>query len=438
MRRLARALALAFLAGDWDEDGLVERGRACLAARPGFLRPLCRRVMTAFVTAPVGRVRALSDFIAADPRLRERVSSRMPRVRRWFAPPSDMVQVSGRPADFAVPSIPDVHAMSAWLGVSDAELLRFCDPAGLHALAVDDRMRHYDHRFVAKRSVGVRLLEAPRPRMKQLQRHVLRALLDHIPPHPAAFGFVRGRGHRQFAAAHSGQRVVVRIDLADFFNSIRYGRVRAIFARVGYPDEVAAALAALCTVRTPFAVLQRFPHNLPVQERRGAIQRLRERHLPQGAPTSPALSNLAAVRLDLRLSALARAWDVRYTRYADDLAFSGDGRLSRAVEAFIAKVAAIAIEEGLSVRFRKVRVMRSGRRQQLGGLVVNAAANVPRAEYDRLRALLHNAARTGPEAQNRDRHPAFQAHVRGRIAWVAATHPVRGARLWAAYRQVKW
>lgn len=439
MNTFARGLALAFLDGDWQEEELLERGHLCLAARPRWMRPLCRRVLAAFPTPPRGRLQALVDFIAADRRLGDRFQGRRaPPVRRWFFPSSEMVPIGGRPAQFSVPPLANVRAVAAWLGLEDAGLLWFCDLAGLNARPVADRLRHYDFHFVRKRSGGVRLLEAPRSRMKALQRHLLRELLGNVPPHTAACGFVRGRGYPQFAAAHSGQRVVVRIDLEDFFASVGYGRVRAIFARLGYPDEVAVVLAGLCTLRTPADVLKRFPRSMPIADRSAAVRRLRERHLPQGAPTSPALSNLAAVPLDLRLSGLARVWGVRYSRYADDLAFSGDERLSAGVESLIARVAAIAIDEGFRVRYRKIRVMRSGHRQQLGGLVVNAATNVPRSEYDRLRALLHNAARTGPDAQNRDGHPAFQEHVRGRIAWVAATNASRGARLWEAYRRVRW
>ena len=108
------------------------------------------------------------------------------------------------------------------------------------------------------------------------------------------------------------------------------------------------------------------------------------------------------------------------------------------MSAFIVRVAAIAIEEGFRVRYRKTRVMRSGQRQSLTGLVLNERANVSRRAFDDLRALLHNAARFGPASQNRAGHPDFRAHLSGRIAWIASTHPVRGARLARLFEQIDW
>ena len=128
--------------------------------------------------------------------------------------------------------------------------------------------------------------------------------------------------------------------------------------------------------------------------------RLRDAHLPQGAPTSPALANLAAWRLDRRLAGLAAAFGAHVTRYADDLAFSGDEAFGRSLRFFVARVGAIAAEEGFRVNHRKTRVMRQGRRQTLCGVVDNDTTNLPRRERDRLRATLFNVARLGVESQN--------------------------------------
>ena len=104
--------------------------------------------------------------------------------------------------------------------------------------------------------------------------------------------------------------------------------------------------------------------------------------MPQGAPTSPYLANLAAFRLDQRLSGLASACESTYTRYADDLAFSGSDRLVRGAKTFCTHVAAIAMEEGFVVNFHKTRLMRRGVRQHLAGIVVNEYPNIRRDEYD--------------------------------------------------------
>ena len=144
---------------------------------------------------------------------------------------------------------------------------------------------------------------------------------------------------------------------------------------------------------------------------------------------SPALANLSAFRLDRRLTGLADRFGLRYTRYADDLAFSGDlGR--RQAQHLVAHVTAVATTEGFGVNPAKTSIRGQADQQRLAGLVVNAAPAVPRAEYDRLRAILHDAARHGVDAANRDGHADFAAHLAGRVAWVAHRHPARAAKLY--------
>ena len=117
------------------------------------------------------------------------------------------------------------------------------------------------------------------------------------------------------------------------------------------------------------------------------------------------------------------------TRYADDLAFSGDATFRNNLRFFVARVGAIAQEEGFRVNHRKTRVMGQGRRQALCGVVVNDAANLPRVERDRLRATLFNAARFGLDSQNREQRPDFRRHLEGRVAWALALNPDSGRRL---------
>lgn len=164
----------------------------------------------------------------------------------------------------------------------------------------------------------------------------------------------------------------------------------------------------------------------------------RKRHLPQGAPTAPALANLAAFGLDVRLSALAETLGVRYTRYADDLAFSGDERLDRAARRVQTLVAVIAAEEGFELNFRKSRFMRRGVRQQIAGVVVNVCPNVRRTTYDELKAILHNCARHGPASQNREARADFRAHLLGRIGHVRVLNPGRGEKLRASFERIVW
>lgn len=264
------------------------------------------------------------------------------------------------------------------------------------------------------------------------QRIVLREILDAIPPHDAAHGFRRARSVRTHAAAHAGRAIVVRFDLEDFFASVAAGRVQGIYRAAGYPPEVARVLAALSTNVVPareWAALPT-PADPALALRHGRLgRRLALPHLPQGAPTSPALANLAAYGLDVRLTAYAASIEARYTRYADDLTFSGEGWLRRDAPSLARAVAAIAREEGFRLNPAKTRLMSQARRQTVCSVVVNAHPNVARDEFDRLKAVLHQAALDGPAAANRAGVVHFEAHLRGRVDWVASLHPARGARL---------
>ncbi len=138
-------------------------------------------------------------------------------------------------------------------------------------------------------------------------------------------------------------------------------------------------------------------------------------HLPQGAPTSPSLANLCARRVDCRLTGLAEAAGAVYTRYADDLAFSGGEEFEQRVERFSIHAAATLQEEGFAVHHRKTRIMPRSVRQHLAGLVTNRRVNVRRRDFDLLKAVLTNCARLGPENQNREAHEHFRSHLEGRV-----------------------
>ncbi len=245
-------------------------------------------------------------------------------------------------------------------------------------------------------------------------------------------GFRRGRSIRDFVSPHAGRELVVRMDLEDFFPSIGSARVMRLFLTAGYPEQVARALVRLVTHAVPPEVLRERP--LAWAER----GRLGTGHLPQGAPSSPALANLCAFRMDCRLSGLARTAGADYTRYADDLLFSGDVEFARQGRRFVTAAAAIVIEEGFRPNHRKTRLQRPGQRQEAAGLVLNAQPNIRRDEFDRLKAILTNCVRHGPASQNRDAHPEFEAHLQGKVAWVRSIHPKRGAKLQWILDRVVW
>jgi hypothetical protein len=314
--------------------------------------------------------------------------------------------------------------LAAWLGLSPAELDWLADSRRAHGSTEKPALQNYRYALIPKRDGTKRLLEAPKPRLKAIQRRILHEILDAVPVHGAAHGFVAGRSCRTGAQIHAGEAVVATFDLAGFFPSIGLPRIHGLFRSLGYPWGAARALAGLCTTLTPRDLRPDALHGVP--------------HLPQGAPTSPALANLLAFTLDRRLHGLARAAGATYTRYADDLAFSGDAAFAKALPRFTNSVETILREEGFHLNAAKTRIMPRAGRQRVTGIVVNAHCNTGRAEFETLKATLHNCARTGPAAQNREAVPDFHAHLHGRIAWVAQINPARGAKLWGLFDDVDW
>jgi hypothetical protein len=439
---LPDALAAAFLAGAWTQTALARRAREALAPPPRtplpWLTPLVAAVLEAYAHPPHDRPRELRAFVAA---ALERVRD-APSPRRFFLPPARMADRRPWPA---VPALDTPADLAAFLDLDPGHLAWFADVQGRERVAEDRRLRHYTYAWIARPGAPVRLLEQPKSRLKAIQRKLLRELLAHIPAHDAAHGFVPGRSVAGHAARHAGAATVVRFDLEDFFVSLPAGRVHGIFRLAGYPEAVAHALTGLTTNAVPPGVWA----DIPAPDRAGEDPRLRRAHhelgrrlaaphLPQGAPTSPLLANLCAFALDRRMAALAARLGATYTRYADDLVLSGDRRLARGATRLTETVAALAAAEGLRLNRRKTRVMPAAGRQQVTGVVVNVRPNVARDEYDRLKAILHDAARHGPAHANREHAEDFHAHLLGRIAWVGALNPARGAKLRARFDAIAW
>jgi retron-type reverse transcriptase len=314
----------------------------------------------------------------------------------------------------------------------------FADLKRLGNKSGEEKLQHYRYRLERKAHGGLRLIEMPKPRIRKLQRQILDYLLNRIPTHPAAHGFVRGRGILTFAAPHAGKPIVLRLDLQDFFPRIYGPRVQTLFRTCGYPEAVADRLGGICTNVVPHSAWECLPDGISPNERIIAQALYRSSHLPQGAPTSPALANLCAYRLDCRLSGLAKAAGAAYTRYADDLAFSGDTDFARGVERFAAQVTKIVGEERFRVNPRKTRVMREGVRQYLAGLVVNEKPNISRDTFDQLKAILTNCIRHGAASQNREGHPHFRAHLEGRVSFVESVNAVKGQRLRVLFDGIHW
>jgi hypothetical protein len=436
---LLRALARALLAGEPTVELLTYRCSRTLGKSFRWLRPLTERYLKNFGAGTRPRQRDVVQFLRSDSGFKRARSKYFGElfVHQWLTEPQGMRPVMAAES-WDVPAIESVSDLADWLGLDAGKLRWFADLKGLGYKKNGQRLRHYHYRILAKRFGSIRLIEAPKPRLKELQREILVWILEKIPPHPAVHGFVKGRSIQTFVAPHVRQRVVLRMDLRDFFPTVGGSRIQTLFRTLGYPETVADLLGGICTNATPLDVWGEIAGELdPACV--GEARRLYSRpHLPQGAPTSPALANICCYRLDCRLAGLAKSAGAVYTRYADDLAFSGGEELEKRVERFGIHVAAILREEGFSVHHRKTRVMRQGVRQHLAGLVTNQRINIMRSDFDRLKAVLTNCARLGPASQNREGRSRFRSHLEGRLAFVETVNPNKGKRLRAIFERIQW
>ncbi|MDK2125092.1 reverse transcriptase domain-containing protein [Parachitinimonas caeni] len=293
------------------------------------------------------------------------------------------------------------------------------------------RISHYRRFGLPKKTGGLRLISAPMPRLKRAQYWVLDNILAKLPVSEAAHGFVPGRSIVSNAAPHVGQAVVVNFDLKDFFPSIRYQRVRGLFQSFGYSRQLATVLGLL-TTELPTEAVEIDGMCFQVQSG--------ERHLPQGAPSSPAITNLLCRRLDRRLSALAQRLGFRYSRYADDMTFSADAAGAANLPRLLWQAKRVIADEGFVLHPDKQRVMRASSRQEVTGVVVNHHATVCRATLRRFRATLHQVEKDGPPGKSWHGNPDVLNALAGYARFVRMVDPAKGDLMCrqVALLQARW
>lgn len=289
----------------------------------------------------------------------------------------------------------------------------------LRYLLYSKRRPIYKRFALIKKSGGMRTINVPPPQIAKFQTRILGCLTSMAPPKAPCHGFAVGRSVVSNAKSHVGKNLVLNFDIKDFFPSINFGRVRGVFGKhpFNFPPPVATILAHICCA---FAVL------------------------PQGAPTSPIISNLICRGLDNDLSRLARRHRCTYTRYADDITFSTSGaQFEPAIVASLpvgisrsptlgVELAAVILKHQLTINPDKTRLQLRSERQEVTGLVVNQKLNVPRHYVRNLRSILHDIESKGIAAaearfltqfDSKNRvggAPLFSSHVRGRVEYLRA------------------
>ncbi len=328
----------------------------------------------------------------------------------------DAADPAKKQQDNALPALPDVEALAKALGLSIARL------RWLSYHREVDTGTHYHRWTVPKRDGGLRPISAPKPELKAAQRWIAREITEHLPVHGAAHGFLPGRSIATNASVHAGAKIIVKLDIEGFYPTVTWRRVKGLLRKAGLGEQVATIMALVATEA---------PREELVVRGKPCFVATGPRALPQGAPTSPSITNALCLRLDCRLTGLARKLGARYTRYADDLTFSWHGEQARAADAgnaignLLRAVTEIVAAEGFTIKRTKTRVMRGGGRQQVTGLIVNQAdgrpdARVPRATQRQLRAALKNR-----ELGRSGRGESLDA-LRGMAAFIMMTDRERG------------
>jgi RNA-directed DNA polymerase len=300
----------------------------------------------------------------------------------WFKWPDEQIAISKNLLNRNLIPLMKGSEIADFLGVS----------AKLVGHMVIKPNRYYRVYSIIKKSGGMRQIAAPRIFLKTIQRYILDCILTPLPIHPAAVGFVRGRTMAMGATFHVGKRFLWNIDLENFFPSINQSRVKIAFEKMGYPSKAAYFLSGLCCLN-------------------GA--------LPQGAPTSPALSNYIFAPIDEQINDLAKRNSISYSRYADDLSFSSDNPISKIFQRDVIK---IVNENGFNINPSKSRLMGPRCRREVTGLTVNEKISIPREKRRKLRSMFHHLTK------NPESFFEKKGYFKGYISWISQYHPDEAAR----------
>lgn len=287
---------------------------------------------------------------------------------------------------------------------------------------------HYVRFKIPKKTTGDRLISAPMPRLKKAQHWILNNILEKVPLHNAAHGFRQGHSIVTNAQPHLGAEVIINFDLKDFFPTISYKRVKGLFQSLGYSDIAATIFGLICTE----------PEITEVElDGKTYYVALSERFLPQGAPTSPAISNIMCRRLDRRLEHMAQKLGFVYTRYADDLTFSTSGEFRRHICNILRRTESIVDHEGFIINEEKTRIMRNTNQQDVTGVVVNSKLNVDKKTLKRFRATLYQIEKDGLEGKHWGHSGNLLASIQGFANYVAMINPEKAAEFQAQIERIK-
>lgn len=257
--------------------------------------------------------------------------------------------------------------------------------------------RYYHRIEMEKKSGGIRHIESPLKELKAIQRWVLRYILDKLSPSSYAKGFVRKKSILDNAKPHEGNQYVLNLDLKDFFTTVQASHVYTLFKNIGYNNNIAFILTSFCT---------------------------KSGYLPQGAPTSPALSNLVCLRLDHRISTYCKKRALTYTRYADDLCISGNKILILQKASYLIKD--IICDEGFTINAKKEKFLGPKVRREVTGLTVTPKITISKKNYCLYRKRIYDLVRT----ETPNKHEI----IKGILSFVRSIDKDKGKKLSLFYQ----
>lgn len=304
--------------------------------------------------------------------------------------------------DLGLPVIFDKAHFSALVGSTPEEITKM--------MALLER-RYYQEKSIPKKSGGFRTLMIPSMKLKIIQQWILKNILSAIPVSKYATGFVKRRSIVTNAKPHVGKNCIINMDIKDFFPTITQAQVFRIFYYYGYTVSVSYMLSRLCTVNG---------------------------RLPQGAPTSPYLSNIVCLKLDKRLAGLANKYEATYSRYADDITFSGNYGVQN-----IVKFSRMIIEdEGFQVNEEKVRVAFKHQRQEVTGLNVSGnRVSINKAYLKQFHQEIYYCKKYGPSDHLKhigcDKH-FYKEHLYGKAYYVNMVDREMGQNLLKMLDEINW
>lgn len=381
--------------------------------------------------------RKKAALLRREEKRKERNEARYQRAKSWYETQKKFITFAGEGVSLGLadvnseeeklkaqhlPILHDSQMLAQAMGITVNEL-RF-----LTYQKDVSTVNHYQRFQMMKKTGGTRLISAPMPRLKRAQYWILSNILEPMPLHSAAHGFVREKSIVTNAAAHVGKEIVINLDLKDFFPTISYPRVKGMFKGMGYSEHISTMLALLCT--------EADTQEVELDNQSWFVSN-GERYLPQGAPTSPNITNIICRKLDARLQGMADKLACTYTRYADDITFSAKGKMDDStLKKLLWRCRSIIKDEGFVVHPEKTCIMRKHKKQEVTGVVVNDSLSVDRQTLKRFRALLHQIDQTGPEGKywpyslkDNDNNKNLFCVIEGYANFVAMVNPDKGTPL---------